>query len=75
MNSLFDFIGKNMIIRRVMTLGTFITTLWVIWWAMQFAMNSPRSGSDVAMIIGAILVPVNSLQGYMFGNYSRGREA
>ena len=75
MDKLFEYIDKYMIIRRVMTLGTFAATIWAIWWAMDFAMTSPRSGTDVAMIIGAVLVPVNSLQGYMFGSYSRGREA
>ncbi len=74
MANLWDFIDNRAIVRRIMTLGTFAMTLWVIWWAMDFAMNSTRSGQDVALIIGAILVPVNSLQGYIFGAYSRGRE-
>ncbi len=75
MDKFFEYIDKYMLIRRVMTLGTFATTIWAIWWAMLFAMDSTRPGTDVAMIIGAVLVPVNSLQGYMFGSYSRGREA
>ncbi len=75
MDKFFEYVDKYMLIRRVMTLGTFAITIWAIWWAMEFAMSSTRAGADVAMIIGAILVPVNSLQGYMFGSYSRGREA
>lgn len=67
-------IDRYRIVRRVMTLGTFATTIWAIAWAMQFASASPRAGSDVAMIIGAVLVPVNSLLGYMFSSYSKGRE-
>ena len=68
-------IDERMLIRRLMTLGTFAMTMWVIWWAMEFASTSPRNGSDVAMIIGAIMVPVNALQGYLFGAYAKGREA
>lgn len=75
MDKFFEYLDKYMIIRRVMTLGAFCMTMWVIWWAMEFASSSARSGADVAMIIGAILVPVNGLQGYLFGAYSRGREA
>lgn len=70
-----DFIDSRSVVRRIMTLGTFFMTMWVIWWAMGFATTSPRSGADVAMIIGAIMVPVNALQGYLFGAYAKGREA
>lgn len=70
-----DLVDNRLLIRRIMTLGTFAMTMWVIWWAMEFASTSPRPGSDVAMIIGAIMVPVNALQGYLFGAYSTGRSA
>lgn len=69
------FIDQHMIIRRLMTLGTFAMTMWVIWWAMEFASTSPRSGSDVAMIIGAIGAPLNALMGYLFAVYNQGRAA
>lgn len=75
MSAFWDWVDTRLIIRRLMTLGTFAMTMWVIWWAMGFASTSPRSGADVAMIIGAIMVPVNALQGYLFGAYARGREA
>ncbi len=68
-------IDERMLIRRLMTLGTFAMTMWVIWWAMGFAASSPRSGSDVAMIIGAIMVPLNTLMGYLFAAYNQGRAA
>ena len=75
MNWLWDWIENRQLIRRIMTLGTFAMTMWVIGWAMYFAMTSPRTGAEVAMIIGAIMVPVNALQGYLFGAYSTGRGA
>lgn len=68
-------IDERMLIRRLMTLGTFAMTMWVIWWAMEFAESSTRSGSDVAMIIGAIMVPLNTLMGYLFAAYNQGRAA
>lgn len=75
MGKFWDFVDSRLVIRRIMTLGTFGMTMWVIWWAMGFAETSTRSGSDVAMIIGAIMIPVNALQGYLFGSYAKGREA
>lgn len=73
MSAFWDWVDKRAVVRRVMTLGTFAMTMWTIWWAMWFAMESTRSGADVAMIIGAVMVPVNSLQGYIFGAYAKGR--
>jgi hypothetical protein len=75
MSAFWDWIDNRLVIRRLMTIGTFIMTMWVIGWSMSFASTSPRAGSDVALIIGAILAPVNALLGYLFGAYSRGREA
>lgn len=75
MSAFWDWVDKRAIVRRVMTIGTFCMTMWVIWWAMGFASTSPRTGGEVAMIIGAIMVPVNTLQGYLFSSYSRGRAA
>ena len=75
MSKFWDWIDSRIVIRRVMTLGTFAMTMWVIWWSMKFAMESPRSGSDVAMILGAIMVPLNSLMGFLFSSYNQGRAA
>lgn len=70
-----DWVDRRAVVRRIMTLGTFAMTVWVIQWAMDFASASPRSGADVAMILGAIMVPLNALQGFMFASYAKGREA
>src|SRR5512139_4320892 len=70
-----DFVDSRAVVRRIMTLGTFAMTVWVIQWAMVFASGSPRPGSDVALILGAIMVPLNALQGFLFAHYSKGRSA
>jgi len=70
-----DWVDRRAVVRRVMTLGTFVMTVWVIQWAMGYASTSPRDGSEVAMILGAIMVPLNALQGFMFARYAMGRES
>jgi hypothetical protein len=67
-----DWVDERMVVRRLMTIGTFLMTMWAIKWAMEFALSSPRPGADIAMIIGAVMVPVNSLLGYMFSVYTSG---
>jgi hypothetical protein len=75
MTKFWDFIDDRFVIRRVMTLGTFAMTVYVIWWATEFATTSARAGADIAMIIGAIGVPLNTLMGYLFSAYNTGRSA
>jgi len=43
-------------------------------WAMAFGETSPRVGSDVAMIIGAIGVPLSAVTGFAFQNYLTSRK-
>jgi len=69
--AVFDFIDRRYITRRVMALGTFVVVVHVIIWSMWFAQNSPRSGTDIAAILAAIMVPLNALMGYMFGQYAQ----
>jgi len=42
--------------------------------AMAFGETSPRVGSDVAMIIGAIGVPLSAVTGFAFQNYLTSRK-
>lgn len=42
-------------------------------WAMDFAVHSPRPGSDVAMIVGAIGVPLSAVTGFAFNHYLQSR--
>jgi len=43
-------------------------------WAMGFAETSPRPGTDVALIIGAIAVPISAVTGFAFSNYAASRK-
>ena len=70
-----DWVDNRVVVRRILTLGTFVMTVWAIQWAMVFAYHMPRSGAEVAMIISAVMVPLATLQGYLFSAYSKGREA
>lgn len=52
-----------------------ISTTWkFVLWAMSFAASSPRPGSDVAMIIGAIGVPLSAMTGHAFTSYLASRK-
>ncbi len=70
--AVFDFIDRRAIMKRVMTLGTFVVVIEVIMWSMWFAQTSPRSGVEISVILAAIMVPLNGLMGYMFGQYVQG---
>lgn len=74
LTAFWDFVDTRAVVRRIMTLGTFSLTVHVIVWAVWFATTSPRSGGDIALIIAAVMGPVNVLQGYMFARYSQARQ-
>ena len=58
--------------RFYLVLATAMTWKYVLW-AMDFATASPRPGSDVAMIIGAIGVPIAAVQTFAFNAYLKSR--
>ena len=55
---------------RPLVLGV---TVWLTYqsftWGVDFADHSTRAGSDVAMILGAVMVPVSALQTFIFKLY------
>ena len=57
-------------VRRSCLWGAVGMTLWFMLWCMRFAESSPRNGSDVALIIGAIGVPLSAFTGFVFKVYS-----
>lgn len=69
-----DFIDTRFVVRRIMTFGTFLMTLYVIWWAMGFVEVTTRTGSEVSLIIAAVMVPLNTLMAYLFAIYTQGRK-
>ena len=74
LTAFWDFIDNRLIVRRIMTLGTFAMTAQVIYWSMGYAETSDRPGGDIAMIYASVMAPLNLLMGYMFASYSKGRE-
>lgn len=59
--------------RTYLILATAMTWKYVLW-AMGFATTSPRVGSDVAMIIAAIGVPIAAVQTFAFNAYLESRK-
>lgn len=61
-------------VRRLYLIAATVMNWKYIVWAMTFAETSPRTGSDVAMIVGAIGVPVAAVTGFAFQNYLSSRK-
>lgn len=64
-----DWVDDRGVVRR----GVLGVTLYLTWhsyhWASAFAVDSSRSGADIAMIIAAVLAPITVLQGHAFRAY------
>jgi hypothetical protein len=73
-NGIWDWIDRRMIIRRAMTLGTFGLCVQFQFWCIDFAKTSPRSGAEIALILGAVGTPLNALMGYMLAVYRDSRK-
>ena len=75
LDRLFQIIDKHGLVRRSV-LGV---TLWMTWkayvWASLYAIESARTGTDVALIIAAVLAPITVLQGHAFQAYIGSRES
>jgi hypothetical protein len=61
-------------IRRAYLVAATAMTWNFVLWAMKFAEVSPRPGGDVAMVIGAIGVPLSAVTGFAFQNYLTSRK-
>lgn len=70
-----DALNKHMLIRRFALLFVLGLTAYAYRWGFDFATLSPRPGGDIAMILGAILGPLTTLQGFIFKFYSEARTA
>ena len=58
--------------KAYLALASLMTWNFVIW-SQNFAMTSPRPGADIAMIIGAIGVPLSAVTGFAFREYLESR--
>ncbi|MGH7948028.1 MAG: hypothetical protein ACREQF_02240 [Candidatus Binataceae bacterium] len=75
MNWLSDMVENRMLFRRLVLVSTFALNGWAIWSAFEFAKVSRFDGMGTAAVIGAILVPLSGLTGYVFSWYSQARIA
>lgn len=68
-------LNKNYLVRRMAIAWMLIMTTYIMKWAVVFAMNSPRSGTDVAMILAAVLTPWSTFAGFIFKFYTEARNS
>ena len=57
-----------------MTLGTFYLVVENLHWSYVFVTTSPRNGTEVALILGALGAPLSALMGFMFNSYKDSRK-
>ncbi len=66
---LWDFIDNRGVIRRIVL----AVAVWMTWraslWAMAYADGSNESGAEIAMIVGAVTLPITTFCGYVFKAY------
>ena len=71
---LFALIEKTRVTRYVYTWAAMVMSWRFIVWTFHFAETSTRPGSDVAMIIAAIGVPLSAVTGFAFKDYLGSRD-
>lgn len=68
-NTFWNFLDSRYIIRRMVL----FITIWMSYisylWAASFAATCMKDGTEIALIIGAVLVPISALQGFAFKLY------
>jgi len=67
---LFALIEKTRVTRYVYIWAAMVMSWKFVLWAWHFAETSARPGSDVAMIIGAIGVPLSAITTFAFKDYN-----
>lgn len=61
-------------VRRTYLVVATVLTWKVVMWSMSFAEASKLAGSDIAMILGAVGVPIAAVQKYAFEAYLDSRK-
>ena len=77
---LHDHLFKLLDSGRVFSRFTLMITLWMTWkafvWGTEFASTWPalegKSGTELALVIAAVLAPISALQAAAFHTYSKG---
>ena len=65
----FALVEKTRVTRYVYVWVAAVMSWKFVLWAWHFAESSTRSGADVAMIIGAIGVPLSAFTGFAYKGY------
>lgn len=69
-----DWIDSRYIVRRVVLFITVWMTWEAFWWGTSFVYKtSLTSGTDIALVIAAVTVPITALQKFAFDTYTSGR--
>ncbi len=74
MGWLTEALENGALIRRIFLLWGMAMTTYALQWTFTFVEVSKFNGIETAAIIGAIWVPLSSLQGYLFGAYTKARQ-
>lgn len=57
--------------RRIAFVWALMLTSYCYYWCFNFVMESgARDGTEIALILGAILAPMSALQGYILNTYA-----
>lgn len=72
-NGLFDWVDERRIFRRSVLAVVMVWSWLVLQWAMAFAGSSERPGSEIALIIAAVVTPLSALQAHALAVYSASR--
>lgn len=64
---------NNMLFRRVAMLYVFAMVTYVTVWSCGYAYSSALPGGEIALVVGAVQLPITALLAYMFGEYNKAK--
>ena len=56
--------------KRLTLYASFGISIYSVFWAFEYVENSTRSGTEIAAIIAAVMIPVNGLVAAVFKQYT-----
>jgi len=68
-----DWVDSRYIVRRALLLATFLLCAHAYFWAIEFAIETTKSGAEVGLIIAAVTAPISLLMGQIAKLYNDGR--
>lgn len=74
MGMFWDWFDQRQVEKHLVAAATMIATFMVIRWSIGYAdLHVDKSGSDLALVIGAINAPMLALQGVVINYYFKAR--